>query len=364
MKIAVFHELPPGGARIAVNEIAKRLKKKHAVDLYVVDEQKNPNEKNFYSTIHFYQFIPKVWEGNNWKIRIYKDTIELFRLFLLNKRIAEDSKKNQYDLLFVHASRFIESPFILRFPNVQKIFYLHDPHDRSVYEQDLITQTKSDIFRRLYAFFNRSIRKMLDKQNLDGADFFLANSRFTQKMFQKTYGKKSSVAYLGVDTDFFTPKRVEKIYDILYIGSRQPVDGYDLLTQSLGLMKRQPAVKTVFFEDEWLSRETMRDLYRRSKIVLALSHNEPFGLVPLEAMACGVPIIALNEGGYSESVLDKKTGYLISKNAKELAEKIYFLLTNKASREKMGVIAKIYVEKNWNFEKRVTELENLLQKII
>lgn len=363
MKIAIFHELPTGGARIAVNEIAKRLKKKHTVDLYYVDKKRTVEEESYYTSAHFYKFIPKFWKGNNWKIRLYKDTIELYRIYILHKKIAINIRKKQYDILFVNASQFIESPFILRFPNTKKVFYLHDPHDRSLYEETHAQKENLDFFRQTYEKINRFIRKILDKQNLNGADYFLANSRFTQKMFQKTYGKQSIVAYLGVDTNFFTQKTVQKIYDLLYIGSRELVDDFSLLEEALLLIKKQPSLKTIFFENVWFSAAQLRDLYRKSKIVLCLAKNEPFGLIPLEAMACGTPIIAVNEGGYKESVVDGKTGYLVPRNAAVLAKKISLLLPQESIRQEMAKQSYEQMIKQWNWDKRVAEMEKILLQL-
>ena len=181
-------------------------------------------------------------------------------------------------------------------------------------------------------------------------------------MFRKTYGKKSTVAYLGVDTAFFTPKLVSKEFDILYIGSHEPVDGYSLLENALKQIKKKLSVRTVFFEKEWLSKEQLRNLYRKSKVIVCLARNEPFGLVPLEAMSCGVPVIAISEGGYKETVIDGETGYLI-KNIKELADKISYL-RHEERRVMFGKKAQQEVLTNWTWKKRITELEKKLLKII
>ena len=69
MKIAVFHELHKGGARRAVNEMAGEFKKHNHVDLYFVDKERNTGEKEYFNKIFFYQFIPKIWKGGNWKIK-------------------------------------------------------------------------------------------------------------------------------------------------------------------------------------------------------------------------------------------------------------------------------------------------------
>jgi glycosyltransferase involved in cell wall biosynthesis len=359
MKIAFFHELPPGGARIATHQIAKLLKKSHQIDLYYVDEHEELEEAKNYANTFFYKFVPKMWNGKNWKVRLLKDTVELFKLYLLHKKIAEDIRKKNYDLVFVNASKYIESPFILRFQNTKKIFYLHDPHFRVVYEDTVLQKEKLDIARRVYHKLNRLILKIIDMQNLGGADLFIANSVFTQKTFKKTYGKESIVSYLGISTDNKVSKDVTKEFDILYIGSHDPLDDYDLLVEALDLIDKKPTVRTILKEDEWISSEEMNKLYKKSKIVLALGKNEPFGLIPLEAMENRVPVIAINEGGYKETVVDNKTGFLINRSPRELAEKISLLLKNNALRKKLGTDAEIYVKRKWTWETHIKKLEKI-----
>src|SRR5947208_961490 len=101
MKIAIFHELHKGGARRAVNEFAKRLKKNHVVNLYLVDEKVKKEEKTFFNSVFLYKFTPKKWNGGNWKVRLYKDSVELFRLYKLHKQIAQKINEQKYDVVLV-----------------------------------------------------------------------------------------------------------------------------------------------------------------------------------------------------------------------------------------------------------------------
>jgi glycosyltransferase involved in cell wall biosynthesis len=62
----------------------------------------------------------------------------------------------------------------------------------------------------------------------------------------------------------------------------------------------------------WVSQKELLDLYSNCKGFITTSKDEDFGMTPVEAMASGKPVIAPNEGGYRESILDGVTGMLIS----------------------------------------------------
>jgi len=130
-----------------------------------------------------------------------------------------------------------------------------------------------------------------------------------------------------------------------------------MLAAAKSQMKREPVIRVHEPSKEWtLTDEEMRALYCRSKIVLALSHNGPFGLVPLEAMACGTPVIAVNEGGYRETIQDGETGYLIQRYAKELAAKGDLLLSRPDLRKSMGARGVRIVKEKWDWDVRVTTI--------
>lgn len=77
--------------------------------------------------------------------------------------------------------------------------------------------------------------------------------------------------------------------------------------------------------------------YNAADVVLAPSHYESYGLVALEAMACGTPVVAARVGGLASLVVDGETGYLASQHTPEqYAERVEVLLANDALREAMG----------------------------
>jgi len=366
MKIAIFHELPFGGARDSIYYFGEGLHRNGiTIDLYYVADEKEHRASPYFRNIYFYKFALKKWVGNDWKARLYNDTIALLKLNTLHRKIAQAIDENNYELVLVNGSRYIEAPFILKYLSTFKIFYCHDPNYRIIYEKILSFNNKRlSLFKKGYERFNRFIRKFLDKTNFNNANLVLANSIYAKNIISKTYHRESLVAYPGVDTDFFSPINCRKDIDIFYIGSREAIDGFDLLAKALCKLPRKIVLKTKMHEDGWIPKEKIRDYYRRSKIVVCLAINEPFGSVPLEAMSCGIPVIAVNSGGYPETVINNKTGYIIKRDSNELADKITDLLRDKNKLMSMGKAGREVAMNKWSWDLRAKELSNAMRKAV
>ncbi len=361
MRIAFFHELPLGGARRSMQEYAKELKKSHQIDLFLVDDREETLENKFYSNIFFYKFVPKDWQGKNWKTRLYKDTIELLRLYRLHRKIAQDIENKDYDFVLVSASKYIEAPFIMRFLKIPFLFFCHDPSYRIIYDPIFSISKKLDLLRYNYEKLNRFIRKVIDRENLKKVNLCVLPSNYIANIFTKIYKKKCAVVYYGVDVFTFKPLDIRKDIDIFYIGSYHPVDGYDLLKNALSLMKIKPKIRKVMIEDEWISDDRqLNKLYNRSKIVVCLAKKEGLGAIPLEAMASGAAVVAVDEAGYKETIINGRTGYLISRDPGKLAEKLDWLLLHEEERLKLSKNARENVIKNWQWKKRAKELEGVI----
>lgn len=361
MKIAIFHELDFGGAKRVVMEYAKRLKKDNLVDLYYVDDNKDNNLENCCTNSYWYKFNPKVWKGNNWKVRLYKDTIELVNLRRLHKKIALDIKSKNYDYILVHPSKFTQAPFLLRFLKNKCIYYCQEPL-RVVYDKAISSNIKNISFpKNLYEFMNRKIRKWIDSENFKNASIILANSNFSREFIKNSYGKNSVVCYLGVDTDLFKPQNLEKTIDVLFIGNKDI--GYALLNKLSKIFENKIKVRALFRENGKLNitDTELVEIYSKSKVLVALNYNEPFGLIPLEAMSCGTSVIAVGEGGYRESVVDGETGFLISRDPKELYEKINKIISDDKLRQRMSRNARENVLQNWTWDKSIERFLKIIK---
>lgn len=364
MRIAIFHELTPlSGARKVVEEYGKILSKNHIVDLFYVDEKEDKNIGRIFNNVLYFKFKEKNWKGNNWKAKIYKDSIELIRLYLLHRKIGKIINKNDYDFVFINPSKFTQAPFVLNQVTEKKVYYCQEPL-RIVYDNALNSTQKLPVINFYYEKINRQIRKFIDRYNFKNADVILANSKYSKDNIEKAYGKKVYVCYLGVDVEKFIPLNIKKEYDLLFVGEKVSIEGYDLLKDTLDLYKKKPNGRFIerSIDGQGISENELIKEFNKAKIVLALSKNEPFGLIAIEAMSCGVLVIAIDEGGFRESIINNKTGYLIKRDTSELKEKIDLILGNESLREALGKSGRLHVINNFTWGKSVDNFLKIVNK--
>lgn len=160
-----------------------------------------------------------------------------------------------------------------------------------------------------------------DQRTSQQVSHFAAVSRTVAQRIQECYGRPSRVIYPPVDTTFYRPANLPRGDYYLCVSALVPYKRLDLAIEACNLLKRrlivigqgpeyrrlaQMAGPTVTLAG-WLSNEQIRDQMRRCQALLFPGH-EDFGIVPVEAQACGTPVIALGEGGATESVLPASSG--------------------------------------------------------
>jgi glycosyltransferase involved in cell wall biosynthesis len=152
---------------------------------------------------------------------------------------------------------------------------------------------------------------------------FAANSAYVAARIRRYYGREAAVIPPPVDTEFFTPgggqpggydlvvsalapyKRVELILEA-YRGTGRPLKLVGTGPEEKHLRKLAPPEASFLGH---VSDEALRELYRGCRAVIQAA-VEDFGIVPLEAMACGRPAVVFAEGGGRESVVEGETGLL------------------------------------------------------
>jgi len=155
-----------------------------------------------------------------------------------------------------------------------------------------------------------------DLRTAQGVTHFIANSRVVQQRIHGCYGRESVVIHPPVDTDYYCPAAVDREDYYLLFSAFAPYKRLDLAVSACNALKRrlivigsgQDAKKlrslagpTVTFLG-WQPDDAVRDHLRRCRALL-FPGEEDFGIVPVEAQACGTPIIALGRGGATETVV-------------------------------------------------------------
>jgi len=364
MRIAFFHNLPTGGAKRVVYEQIKYLSERHEVDLYVINskEQQLFDPEQFVKNTYRYDFSLQS-KNLGFFNRFMRDYKNFFVLKQLQKRIAEKIDSKKYTVVIVHPDKYIQTPFILKFLKTKTVYFCEE-WLRIVYEPEFAFHEKVSVFKKFYEILTRAIRKRIDYSNMRSSKLILANSVFTAGNIKKAYRRDAVVTLLGVDTKFYQSKRSRKNCDVLFVGEKVPQEGYQLLREAEKYCVSKPNIRVLSRKNDKLvlTDEDMVKEYNEAKLVVALSSKEPFGLIPLEAMACGVPVIVVDEGGYKETVKDGKTGFLVARNAKLLAEKVDLLLGDAGMRKKMGERAREDMVKRWSWERHGEKIEKEIFK--
>lgn len=111
--------------------------------------------------------------------------------------------------------------------------------------------------------------------------------------------------------------------------------------------------------------ETLRDYYSAADVVVTTPWYEPFGLTPLEAMACGRPVIGSSVGGITFTVKDGETGYLVPpRDPDALAARLADLLTHAEVRRRMGRAARERVERDFTWPTVAQRTASLYDQVL
>ena len=112
------------------------------------------------------------------------------------------------------------------------------------------------------------------------------------------------------------------------------------------------------------SNEIKTCLLKNSHALLYTPDKEHFGIVPLEAMYCQLPVIAVNSGGPLETVEDHRTGYLCHPTAEDFAEKMQYLYENRNVALKMGERGRHRVIQHFSFNAFSQQLNELVNDLV
>lgn len=241
-----------------------------------------------------------------------------------------------YDLII--SSSHCAAKGVLTGPNQIHISYVHSPiryawdmQHQYLRESGLNKGFKGKIAKAILHYM-----RLWDCRTSNGVDYFIANSRFIAKRIWKCYRREAEVIYPPVDVEAFALCSDKQDYYVT--ASRMvPYKKMDVIVEAFSKM---PDKKLVVIGDgpdfEKIKRiagpnteligyqpfEVLKEKMQRAKAFI-FAAEEDFGITPVEAQACGTPVIAFGRGGALETVVDGVTGaFFAEQTAQSIAEAV------------------------------------------
>lgn len=206
------------------------------------------------------------------------------------------------------------------------VCYCHSPM-RYVYDDVIRAQYARSlplIARPYWRWVTRAVRAA-DERAARRVDLFVANSRHVAERIRRWYGRDSVVVYPPVDVPEAPPVETKREDFYLCVGHHVPYKRLDLAIDACRVLGRRlivigdgPAFRSIDRRRDghveclgWQPDDVVAEHYRRARGLL-YPGEEDFGIIPVEAMGAGCPVIAYGVGGAAETVIPRETGVLFT----------------------------------------------------
>jgi len=231
------------------------------------------------------------------------------------------------------------------------------------------------------------VRSIYAKRNAALADRILVASSYVKDCAIQNGFSKHSITILPYFTDLPSIDEYPDENQILFSGRIVRTKGLDLLLEALSyvrekftlivagdgpdLERSQVLCRQLGLDDTvrfvgWCDPDSHAGNYRQASLLVVPSvWPEPFGMVGIEAMSYGKPVVAFNVGGIPEWLEDGATGFLVKPyDVKEMAEKINYLLEHPDVAHQMGMRGRTRVEQEFNRETHITRLLEIYKEVM
>lgn len=403
MRIAIWHNLPSGGGKRALNDFVRGLLERG----HYLESWCPPTANQSYLPLN--QLITEHVRNPCWEYKPPTDLISFLNkaqwdIAQLHKtmnehsmRCAEEIKSKQFDVLFAHPCGSLCIPSIGRYLQIPKVHYVQEP-ERLLYEAmptlpwialpppGKLWWTPNYLKRFLKDKVKmRAIRIRAREQtlNIRYFDKVLVNSLYSRESILRAYGVNSEVCYLGVDTQKFVDRQLAKDDYVVGLGTFTTIKNIKFVVEALAEIKearprliwignyaspsyfqeiKQLAqIRGVEFEPKiMVSDEELVNTLNRARMLVCTPRLEPFGYGPLEANACGLPVVATREGGLRETIIDDVNGLLVDYNPKAVARAIERLLYDQKHARQLGENGRKLVEERWSLSAAIDRVEQKL----
>lgn len=241
------------------------------------------------------------------------------KMLSLMPRAFERFDLSDYDIVLSSSSSCAKG--VITDPDTMHISYIHTPMR---YAWDLYHEYYNDSGIVSKMFMNIIIPRIRqwDVLNTFRIDYLISNSKYVKRRIKKYYKREAKVIYPPVGTNYFTPANASQDY-YLIVSRFVSYKKIDLAIKAFNKLEKKLIVVGSGTEEKYLkslaksniifagrvSDEELLNYFQRCK-ALVFPGKEDFGIIPVEAQACGRPVIAFAAGGTLETVEHLKTGYL------------------------------------------------------
>lgn len=408
MRIAIWHNLPSGGGKRALyDQAAGLLQRGHTVEAWCPSTAEiDYLPLNRLIPEHV---LPLQWpeiqdRGFPWNPSLEHQTI-IKKLQAMRdhcKVCAEKINNGGFDVLIAHScGSFATSP-IGHFVQIPKMLYLQEPY-RRLYEAfptlpwQALEQSENRNLREslsearkllsnLFMVQGLRIQVREERKNAMSFQMILANSFYSRESILRAYGLDARLCYLGIDIEKFNYQGLSRDNFLVGLGVINTHKNIEFVIQAVALlppprppliwianragkkylirMKELAETLNVDFQVKInINDDELVKLLGSARLMVYAPRLEPFGYAPLEANACGTPVIAVSEGGIRETIIDGRNGILVENTPKAMAIAIEKLLANPKLAEQMGQEGRALVKEKWSIATSIQRLLDLIDEV-
>ncbi len=376
-----MHHLPPGGGalRVLVEYVAQR--PQHAYTVYT----RMPDAGRAALVAlpaHVRVVRPRVAPAHRYR--------ELWDLPRRGRELAALVDAGGHDAALVFPNAVVGANEVLPYLRTPALAYVPEPL-RLAYEPEEPFERE----RSLRATLSRAglnpyerVRRALDRRHVSSAQRIVCHSEFSARQVLGAYGATAEVVPLGVRAEDFAappgggPPRGRFV---LSVGALHPFKGHQFVIEALaalpagerpplvivgdrgalaGPLRRLAAARGVELELlQAIGFGALVERYLRAGVLACGQVREPFGLVALEGMAAGVPVVAVDEGGFRETIRDGVTGLRVARDHAAFGEALRAILDDPALAARLRGAALAEVREHWGWERTAAGYDRLLHRL-
>jgi glycosyltransferase involved in cell wall biosynthesis len=388
MRLAVYHNQPSGGARRALHGFCRELSSRHEVDIYTLESSDRSLPDEVSGRVLRLPYAPRPAIRGGLYLNDLRRRWDLRDLEAVNRTAAGLIDAGDYDVVLADACRFTYAPAVLAHLRTPSVYYCHHGPWRAGKPSLRPPLSNYERARRLwhrpFEAGHETALVRLDRTLARAAGAVVTNSDYTAGRIGQEYGLEARVCPPGIDLPA-RPARDDGDY-LLSIGAIEHHKGFDFLVDALARLPAagRPPLRLVANEANPLVLARLEAQAERSQVRLQVTvgasedelwtayrgalgfvyaaHDEPLGLAPLEAMAHGLAVLAVAEGGPSLTISDGRTGLLSPRDTAAFAARLEEVVGKPSLRRRLARAARAEIAAEWSWPARARLLEQVLDE--